>query len=144
MPFKALLYYYYPPSIPEVSCSGYFEKRFKQNVVKMEARQRPRTRIPAPRTRTASMPRQKSVEFSPEIEMEEQKRVRRKWKSFNLPQSPTCAINNNTVDILQEWREELADEQNITSLIKLSQVNLEIFRAFRLLSPKNRSNLGLT
>ena len=71
------------------------------------------------------MPRQKSVEFSPEIEMEEQKRVRRKWKSFNLPQSPTCAINNNTVDILQEWREELADEQNITSLIKLSQVNLK-------------------
>ena len=93
------------------------------NKMASEARQRPRTRIPGPRPRTASMPRQKSVEFSPEIEKEEQqKRTRRKWKSFNFPNSPTCAINNNTVDILKEWREELADEQNITSLIKLSKV----------------------
>lgn len=100
----------------------------------MEARQRPRTRIPGPRTsRTASMPRQKSVEFSPEIEKEEQqKRVRRKWKSFNFPpSSPTCAINNNTVDILKEWREELADEQNINSLIKLSKVIQSLFKSLK-------------
>ena len=70
------------------------------------------------------------MEFSPEIENEEGKRVRRKWKSFNLPQSPTCAINNNTVDILSEWREELADEQNITSLIKLSRVSVHDFLEF--------------
>ena len=32
-----------------------------------------------------------------------------------------AAINNNTVDILTEWREELADEQNINALLKLSK-----------------------
>lgn len=97
----------------------------------MEARQRPLTRskIPA-RVRTASVPRpvetQKSVEFSPCTEVEQQKRVRRKWKSFNYGQNgqnqtPQGTINNNFVDILSEWREELADEHNIHGLLKLSK-----------------------
>jgi len=68
----------------------------------------------------------KSVEFSSCTEVDQQKRVRRKWKSFNAGSpstagSPVHAINNNTVDILTEWREELADEQNINALLKLSK-----------------------
>jgi hypothetical protein len=95
----------------------------------MEARQRStaRSRIPS-RVRTASVPRpQKQVEFSPCTEDQQQKRVRRKWKSFNLgsssPQSATTpgVINHNNVDILSEWREELADEQNISSLLVLAK-----------------------
>lgn len=64
--------------------------------------------------------RVKSVEFSPcTEEKEKEKRVRRKWKSFNCPS--TFTINNNSVDLLTEWREELADEQNINSLLQLSK-----------------------
>ena len=77
-----------------------------------------RSRIPA-RLRTASVPRkaEKSVEFSsPEID-HELKRTRKKWKSFNC----STPINNNNVDLLKEWREELAEEQNIASLIQLSK-----------------------
>ena len=77
-----------------------------------------RSRIPA-RLRTASVPRkaEKSVEFSsPEID-HELKRTRKKWKSFNC----STPINNNNVDLLREWREELAEEQNIASLIQLSK-----------------------
>ena len=92
----------------------------------MEARQRPlqRSKIPSPRQpRTASVPRsqllqqQKSVEFSPDID-QEKRTIRKKWKSFTHP-SPN--INNNNVDLLKEWREELAEEQNIASLIQLSK-----------------------
>ena len=92
----------------------------------METRHRPtaRSKIPS-RIRTASVPRpvmSKSVEFSPEVQENDIKRVRRKWKSFNL--GSNClnnnVINNNTVDILTEWREELADEQNIQSLLQLA------------------------
>ena len=94
----------------------------------MEARQRPvsRSKIPS-RVRTASVPRpiianQKSVEFSPCTEIEQQKRTRRKWKSFSGNQvQQNNAINNNFVDILSEWREELADEQNIQGLLKLAK-----------------------
>ena len=91
----------------------------------MESRQRPlqRSKIPSPRQpRTASVPRsqilQKSVEFSPDIDQEKQRTIRKKWKSFTHPSSN---INNNNVDLLKEWREELAEEQNITSLIQLSK-----------------------
>lgn len=77
------------------------------------------------------MPRPfKTVDFSPcTEEKEQQKRVRRKWKSFNCApapvapgaSSPVHAINNNTVDLLSQWREELADEQNIHSLLQLAK-----------------------
>ena len=96
--------------------------------VKMEARQRPlqRTRIPAAARRlqrTASVGRplqEKSVEFSSpsDICTEKKQRTRKKWKSFNYSSTP---INNNNVDLLREWREEMAEEQNITSLIQLSK-----------------------
>ena len=101
----------------------------------MEARQRPlqRTRIPAAaaarRQRTASVGRpvlqEKSVEFStPAADIctpiSEKQRTRKKWKSFNHHYSST-PINNNNVDLLREWREEMAEEQNIASLIQLSK-----------------------
>ena len=104
----------------------------------MESRQRPslqRTRIPAAgngrRPRTASVDRrpalqeEKSVDFStPDIctsadTISEKQRTRKKWKSFNHSSSMT--INNNNVDLLREWREEMAEEQNIASLIQLSK-----------------------
>ena len=97
----------------------------------MEARQRPlqRTRIPAAARRlqrTASVGRplqEKSVEFSTPSDIcgtatSEKQRTRKKWKSFNYSSTP---INNNNVDLLREWREEMAEEQNITSLIQLSK-----------------------
>ena len=102
----------------------------------MEARQRTlqRTRIPAAaaarRQRTASVGRlvlqEKSVEFStpadicPTPSISEKQRTRKKWKSFNHHYSST-PINNNNVDLLREWREEMAEEQNIASLIQLSK-----------------------
>ena len=66
----------------------------------MEARARPTTRSKIPsRVRTASVPRPvKSVEFSASTEAEQQKRGRRKWKSFNAGSTsgtPVHAINNN-------------------------------------------------
>ena len=66
----------------------------------MEARARPTTRSKIPsRVRTASVPRPvKSVDFSSCTEAEQQKRGRRKWKSFNAGSSvptPVHAINNN-------------------------------------------------
>ena len=99
----------------------------------MEARQRPlqRTRIPAAaarRQRTASVGRpvlqEKSVEFSTPADIctpiSEKQRTRKKWKSFNNHYAST-PINNNNVDLLREWREEMAEEQNIASLIQLSK-----------------------
>ena len=61
--------------------------------VRIDRSRRPtsRSKIPTSRVRTASVPRPvKSVEFSSCTEVDQQKRVRRKWKSFNAG-SPSTA-----------------------------------------------------
>ena len=58
-------------------------------------RRRPtsRSKIPTSRVRTASVPRPvKSVEFSSCTEVDQQKRVRRKWKSFNAGTPSTAGL----------------------------------------------------
>ena len=61
--------------------------------VRIDRSRRPtsRSKIPTSRVRTSSVPRPvKSVEFSSCTEVDQQKRVRRKWKSFNAG-SPSTA-----------------------------------------------------
>ena len=81
------------------NCPDFFVKTMEVRI----DRRRPtsRSKIPTSRVRTASVPRPvKSVEFSSCTEVDQQKRVRRKWKSFNAGSPSTAGSPVHGMQIL--------------------------------------------